>query len=391
MFEIDELAAIEMAIDRRMNKLNYEFDMLMLEHRQNLCDIECKVLLENGTEDDLVHLYTTEAEETGGKSKGILTKIFEAIKNFLRKIKDFLFGNKEEIREEDMPEQVTVPEDPEKLETETRETIGKLKGFFTSHENEIKVVGKAAGISAVVIGGKKAFKWLTVKLANLLNDVQGTIDDSEKKLEGSDLSAEKQGVLKSLLNSAKNCAQRLGNCGKAIKSSAKSPKIDTKGKNPFEVRSEYLDQIGDLEREYDELSEKMKALRNKMNGHDSDKVKSKRDQKNIKKLQEIEGIAPDKRSKRQKDDYEYYVSTYGITGEERKKYTSMINELDERRQRIKATLNKLYKSFEKYDKKVARKTAKNENKVARNAAKNETKTKNAKSNTDLMSDEDSLL
>ena len=135
MFEIDELAAIEMAIDRRMNKLNYEFDMLMLEHRQNLCDIEYKVLLENGTEDDLVHLYTTEAEETGGKSKGILTKIFEAIKNFLRKIKDFLFGNKEEIREEDMPEQVTVPEDPEKLEAETRETVGKLKGFFTSHGN----------------------------------------------------------------------------------------------------------------------------------------------------------------------------------------------------------------------------------------------------------------
>ena len=58
----------------------------------------------------------------------------------------------------------------------------------------------------------------------------------------------------------------------------------------------------------------------------------------------------------------------------------MINELDERRQRIKATLNKLYKSFEKYDIKVARK-----------AAKNETKTKNAKSNTDLMSDADSLL
>ena len=39
MFEIDELAAIEMAIDRRMNKLNYEFDMLMQFNENHIATV----------------------------------------------------------------------------------------------------------------------------------------------------------------------------------------------------------------------------------------------------------------------------------------------------------------------------------------------------------------
>ena len=88
----DEADIIEATSNATMAKLNYEFDMMLMEHRQNLADIELKAVLEYCTDDDIIQMYYKEAEEIQQKSKGILRRIVDAIKALFKKIKEFIGG-----------------------------------------------------------------------------------------------------------------------------------------------------------------------------------------------------------------------------------------------------------------------------------------------------------
>ena len=104
-------------ITNQLNQLNYEFEMCMLDHKNNLLSIEEKLIQENGTEDDAYTLYMAEAEETKEKSKGILGKLIDAVLKFFKSIKEFFFGKKDE----EVTDKANFPEDPNSLVKEANQ------------------------------------------------------------------------------------------------------------------------------------------------------------------------------------------------------------------------------------------------------------------------------
>ena len=53
----DEIVSMESAVDLMFTKLDFQFNMVMLEHEQNLAEIEYKSINESASYDDLVNLY----------------------------------------------------------------------------------------------------------------------------------------------------------------------------------------------------------------------------------------------------------------------------------------------------------------------------------------------
>lgn len=57
----------ESVADHKLESLDFQFNKVAMEHEINKLQIETKVLLENGTDDDLTQLYIAEAEEVAKK------------------------------------------------------------------------------------------------------------------------------------------------------------------------------------------------------------------------------------------------------------------------------------------------------------------------------------
>lgn len=209
----NDLTFMESIIDNRLMKLNYQFDRLMMEHKENINSIELKVLMENGTDDDLCALYTMEAEEVKEKGQGVLAKIITAVKNFFRKLRETLFGKKPD--ENKLPDQIEVPDDPDAVLKDGNNLLSQIKGFISGHKVQI-AVGAAATAGAVVLTKKKIIPY-TRDLEKYLENQEKVLADASNPEVLARLNPEQQEILKSAVNKVKGNGSRVSKIMNAIR------------------------------------------------------------------------------------------------------------------------------------------------------------------------------
>ena len=91
----DEIAMETAAIN--LDRLFHAYNAVTEKAELDLRAAELKCFEESGDMDDLISLYEEAKEEVAEKEKGILSKIWEGIVNFFKRIKDFITGKKQEI------------------------------------------------------------------------------------------------------------------------------------------------------------------------------------------------------------------------------------------------------------------------------------------------------
>ena len=99
-----EAAIIIAESDAEIAKLNVLFEAVQAKKEADMLAAEAKVLTESGTYDDLTMLYTEAEAEANEKSGGILRSIWNAIKKFFAKIKNFFTGKSTD----DIPDEVEL-------------------------------------------------------------------------------------------------------------------------------------------------------------------------------------------------------------------------------------------------------------------------------------------
>lgn len=151
------------------NSISIGRALLTLETCLNLQDIkyeeaELQCMKESGDMDRLCALYEEANAETADKEKGAIGKLFEAIANAFRKIKEFLFGKtltpeQLEQAKQDQEEITVAKEDMDNANLITK-TWDNIKGFFSNAKNAesneaaiMKKIGIIGGIAAVGAAG----------------------------------------------------------------------------------------------------------------------------------------------------------------------------------------------------------------------------------------------
>lgn len=229
---LQEIEVSEAVMDNKLMHLYVDFDKLMLEHKENIILIENKVLLESGTQDDLLELYAFEAEDVKNKGKGILSKIFGAIGAMFRNIKKFLFGSSKNIEEEQLPEQTELPDNPSELEKEAKGLLGGVKGFFSGNKNALTKAAKiAAGVGSAFVLTKKAIIPTIKNLEELADEIDKAAVEAANKCEEEDISPEDQTLLKQVTTRLQNVGKRINKIIKAIPKMGTEDYKDIRDKN----------------------------------------------------------------------------------------------------------------------------------------------------------------
>lgn len=189
-----------------------EFDILMLEHEENLRLIDEKVLLEYGTEEDLCDLYLAEAEDTANKGKGILGSLIDAIKAMFKSIKKFLFGEKP--KEEDLPDEVKLKYDIDKMKEESNSIKNSLKEGF---KKGAPIAGAVAGIAGATVIGKNLIIPKIEELARIEAELEGNTQKIQDILDKGNMDPEEQGFWKSILGRIQSLGEMTGEAAKALR------------------------------------------------------------------------------------------------------------------------------------------------------------------------------
>lgn len=178
-----ELAIIEsendIEIGRAMLAVETCFDMTELSYAE--AELQC--MKESGDFERLTQLYQEAGAGTEEKTEGALSKLFGAIANAFRKLKNFLFGEK--LPPEKL-EQLKKSNKDVKVSKEDVENGGKIvkvfngiKGLFSNPEgNQSSIMSKLGpilGITAAAAGGT-VVAYKTGKIANLAYDLGGVCD-----------------------------------------------------------------------------------------------------------------------------------------------------------------------------------------------------------------------
>lgn len=195
VFENEYMDMVEAVVDNKLSHLYAQFDYVMMEHAENLLEIEHKILCESGTEDDMYELYAFEAEDTKAKGQGFLAKICATIKDLFRKIKDF-FTKSKNVDENSLPDEIKLNDNPDEVIKETKGLIGGIKSFFGGNKGALKKLGVVAITATVSTGaiiiGKKKVKPLINELESLAKSVESEMAAAEGKVADTSLSPEEQ-------------------------------------------------------------------------------------------------------------------------------------------------------------------------------------------------------
>lgn len=307
-----------------LKRLNYEYEMCIIDHENNLLDIENKLILENGTDDDAYSLYLAEAEETKAKSKGILTKILDAVRKFFKSVKEFFFGKKDE----EIPEKVTLPEDPEKLSKEVDEFCSNAKGFLSGDKKKRKKILAGLGITggaATILGviGAKIHK----KLKKNMDDLDEVAKKCIADVEAGKIPLEDEGVVKDIANQAKSLGDRVFGCVKSLFSHDKT-NIDGDKTYP-ETPAEFI-------RECSGINKKLSGYKNKIERVSKNKHRSifntlSGENKGIEEFKRLEKIPESDRTDAENNKYRAYLNKYGakasLRDSENAEYGSLISKI----------------------------------------------------------------
>lgn len=260
-----EMAALEYTVDTMMDDINYKWDLLMMEHAENLNAIEYKVLCENGTDEDLNALYLAEAEETTQKSKGLLGGIISVIHNIIKKIKELLFGTddneglNDSLKNVDPSMKFELPTDPDKLDKEAKGILGKIRSWLSTKKIGERFVD--ANLDAIlaaptIIAGGAIYNKVK-SLGQTSDDLDKAVSDCEKVVNSGNLSQEELNRGKKLLSGAAKCGKGITNIFSNIKDKLKVAYYSSKehGKG---VKIKSNAKIADLEAQ---IAEKNKIIK----------------------------------------------------------------------------------------------------------------------------------
>ena len=255
----DSIIVINTVNEKKMEVLNHQFDKLMMEHEEAINQIDEKIMCEHGTEDDLVYLYTKEAEEVKEKGKGILGSIFAAIRKLFKKIKEFLFGKKKE--EKQLPETVQLPENPDELVKEGHSICDKLKRFLLGDKDSFKRdILKATATGAAGTVGMYATNKAINKLQDFSSYVDSCMDELQGKSENSNMSPEDQSLFRKGLNKLSNLGRRCSNCISSIFNGNNGNQSSDEGESSSNKKTERLDDGMTL----DEMKVRRRAVEEKI-------------------------------------------------------------------------------------------------------------------------------
>ena len=302
-----DIYVIESIVDNKMKHLNMEFDKLMIEHAVNLSDIETKVIMESGTSTHLEELYMVEAEEMKQKTDGIITKLIKTVRGFFKKIKEFLFGKKDDPVDDNA--QVTTKANPDDVIKEGNSIIASMKDFKNKHKRGIKMA-----VTSVAIGAGATIGWKILKpKLNKLKDQSEVIDSGLEEIQR--LMIEDKSMTNQELINAKILVNRAQNYGKHVfgfsnlspveqagriesdknKTASKLDKIDAKARP-------YARQIDKLDREIKEIEMNIQTQQGKYEKLKNSKIKPFANRRE-KRLEEIENTSRFLRTNQDKADY----------------------------------------------------------------------------------------
>ena len=180
----------ERAVERQfmMNYIDEKFMMLeMVDIRleQMYKDAELKVLLESGTSDDLLYLYTEAEAEAEGEKEGILASIVKAFKTLWQGLCNTVNNLLGRAKGLDPNEQVNVDGKQHSFLTQCQSTLSKVtSGDWAGVKADLpRVLGVLAGGAAVGTAVAAATGMIQIKRGEgnaLVNKVNSLVDQAEK-------------------------------------------------------------------------------------------------------------------------------------------------------------------------------------------------------------------
>ena len=211
------LDSISAVTESKLMHLDLAFEQFMMEHEYKLSLIETKVLMECGTDEDLTMLYLAEAEEAQEKGKGIISSIIDAIRKFLKRVKEFLFGK--DVDEKNLPKEVEVPANPDNVISEGRSISTNILNFLKGNKTGLtKALVATAATGAAILAGTKV-KQTYDNLKEYVKQQEQQIENIENSAENANLTPEDQSIVKKALNRLHS------NINEAIKIFKAIPKI----------------------------------------------------------------------------------------------------------------------------------------------------------------------
>ena len=181
--------------ERQMTFLEKSFEadfqeaMLALEMVENRAEINClkaeaRVLLESGTEDDLLYLYTEANNEAGQKKEGIITNVLNRIKKFMSDTWNSFVGlfskqNKEQLKENANKSNIVFEYTVNGLNKAIDEVGSALDSGWGKIVGLLAVVATTGGVGAY-LKKKSDNKQLKLTADNVEETVKG-IETAHKK------------------------------------------------------------------------------------------------------------------------------------------------------------------------------------------------------------------
>ena len=240
----------ELHVIESENNINVGRALLTLETCLSLQDLkyeeaELQCMRESGDMDRLCALYEEAENETKEKEKGAIAKLFDAIANAFRRIKEFLFGKQlteEELEaaKQDQSDMQVAKEDMDNANLIVK-TWDSVKGFFSNAKNAesneaniMKKIGIITGIAAVGAAGTMA-AYKTGAVANVCDQLKGVCNTCSQK--ATELkNSEAQGVKGAFLNTVGNALNGVSKSVSAIAGALVKP-LKTKRQKAGEALS----------------------------------------------------------------------------------------------------------------------------------------------------------
>lgn len=185
-----KLAVFDASMENQMNKLATMYEMTSLKSNQIYKDIETKVYLEGYDTNDMTYMYQEASEESVGKKKGIIKKIFEWFAKLFTAIKEKISGI---FHKGDDDDEFEVPANAPKVVDALEKHVKSIKmalvkiksgnfggGLADLLKAVLPEITFAAG--AVIIMNRKNLAKLLKRTDDMGKEIEDTVDGAESEL-----------------------------------------------------------------------------------------------------------------------------------------------------------------------------------------------------------------
>ena len=241
-----------------------DFEQACYEQTLNLRRIKNKLVFEDAIMEsaDVEELYLAEAKETKNKKQGIISRLIDTIKNFIKKIINKITGGKFEAKADKK-----VPGNPQELIKYGRQLMMKAKTALTSPT--AAKIGKAAGITAgaAAATGGTLFVISKAKQGPTLKEIREFMNDSTRQL-----NACQQIVNGNYVGNADNAQAYINEFGtitsrlsKIMNAIMSGGELDTRSKDDIRLAEDGKSRLNgmtteELKKKYNQISEEIDII-----------------------------------------------------------------------------------------------------------------------------------